>query len=71
MPGWCNAVKVWLLAKRNHPEQPVKLSGERIRDLPTLIAGAQQLNLAVTATPRADDLDVGHNLLRGIPVKLS
>jgi len=70
-------VNVWVLGNRDYPERLVKLPPDRVRDLPELIAGAQQLNPAVTADDvvraiwRLGSRRLHQNLLRRIPVRLS
>ena len=70
-------VKIWLLGDRDYPERLVALGYDRVRDLPDLIARAQQLNPAVTADAvvqtiwRLGSYRLGQNLLRRIPVKTS
>jgi hypothetical protein len=70
-------VNVWLLGNRNFPERLVKLPEHLVRDLPDLVARAQQLNPAATADGvvraiwRLGTYRLGQNLLRRISLNPS
>jgi hypothetical protein len=68
-------IDVWLLGHHNYPERRVRLADHLVADLPDLIAGAQQLNPAVTpeavvqAIWRLGRYRLQQNLLRRIPLR--